>query len=164
MCDLDQIEEVVARKLRLALSPTGQVAANIVRATLSPPNKDIGAAVPESRGSGPVALSEMETRDIAESRTDVRMVRPERFLLDGQRALIHRFGFGKSVLPHIQEREIVEDCTDFGVIWTECLFFDCEGGLIERLGLRETVLRIVEISEIIEGGANLRIIGAKCFL
>ena len=76
----------------------------------------------------------IQHRQIVEGRGGVRVIGAERFLVDLERALIERFGFGVIAHGMIQRRQIVEGRGGVWVIGAERFLADLERALIERFG------------------------------
>ena len=77
------------------------------------------------------------------------MVGAQRFLPDGEGALVERFGVAVAALVTIQPCEIIECRTDVGMIGTPRFFNDRDRALVERLGVAVAALILIQPCEVI---------------
>ena len=68
------------------------------------------------------------------------MVGPQRFLADGEGALVERLGLRVAPLVVVERRQVVEAGGGVGVVGPQRFLADGEGALVERLGLRVAAL------------------------
>ena len=73
---------------------------------------------------------------------DIRVLRTERLLADGEGAFVQRLGLGIAALRPVEHREVVETGADIRVLRAERLLADGEGAFVQRLGLGIAALRL----------------------
>src|SRR5438477_94034 len=91
----------------------------------------------------------LEQRQIVKDRGRVWVIGAKGFLVNVERALIERFGFGVITHGIIQDRQIVKGLSDIWVIGFEGFLSDLKRALIERLGFSVITHGIIQRRQIV---------------
>ena len=141
---LDKAPELPALLLGFAFFLSRQRLAGVLRAALDAPGNRGGAAPPELRGAGPVALRVIEGGQIVHACERIGMLLAQHPLAGRQRALIERLGLAIAALGVIEEAQIVHACKRIGMLRAQHALAGRQRALIERLGLAIAALGLIE--------------------
>jgi hypothetical protein len=88
------------------------------------------------------------------------VIRAERLLADGQRALVKRCGALIGALGVIESGEVVQRSGDIGVTGAERLLIDGQRALVKRCGTLIGALGVIECGEVVQRGGDIGVTGA----
>ena len=158
---LDKIAELPAVLLRFAFFLSDYGLAGAGRAAPRAPGDRGGAAPPELRRAGPIALREIQHSQIVHASKRIGMLVAEHPLSGLERAPVKRLGLAMAALGLVQPRQFVHASKCIGMLVAEHPLAGLERAPEERFGLAMAALGLVQRRQIVHAGERIGMLLAE---